>query len=151
MNCSADYDNIENRVMVGQGDKKHWLPVSFNESFSSVSPLVWLKIMTIPNSEIKFKIWRSDTVASVKLVIQLMTGISMTHQQLHYSGNTQGIRLLDDRTMESYNIKSGHILSLVLSLTGGPPMIYFGPTNHLYMLGDEPKLLSVSLSRSLWF
>lgn len=135
----------DRRIGAGSGWSFHYLPLLGHEGKSSSPPRVQLKIMTIPNSEITFAVLSSDMIASVKMVIQLMTGISFTNQQLHYSGNVQGVQLLDNnRTLKSYNIKSGHILSLVLYLNGCPPMAYFGPTERLYILGDEPKLLSVS-------
>lgn len=76
-----------------------------------------LKIVSLVGDEKMVDVEPSDTVLALKEKLEEQEGIPPEQQRLVY----QGKQLKDDRSIESYNLKGGAILHLVVALRGGIP------------------------------
>lgn len=74
-----------------------------------------IKVKTLTGKLIEIDIEPTDTIMRIKERVEEKEGIPPPQQRLIFGGRA----LADENTAESYNIKAGSSLHLVLSLRGG--------------------------------
>ena len=73
-----------------------------------------LYIKTLVGKEIKLNLELDTTIAVVKQKIEELEGIPPIQQRLVFSGR----QMIDDKTLEEYNVQPGSYFHLVLALRG---------------------------------
>lgn len=74
-----------------------------------------LKVVTLTGDEKLIDVEPSDKILAIKEKLEEKEGIPPEQQRLIH----QGKQLKDDRTIDSYKLKGGTILHLVVALRGG--------------------------------
>ncbi|CAG9860754.1 unnamed protein product [Phyllotreta striolata] len=74
-----------------------------------------VKVVTLTGEERMIDVEPSDKIYSIKEKLEEKEGIPPVQQRLVF----QGKQLKDDRTINSYKLKGGTILHLVVALRGG--------------------------------
>ena len=73
-----------------------------------------LYIKTLVGKEIKLNLELDTTIAVVKQKIEELEGIPPIQQRLVFSGR----QMIDDKTLQEYNVQPGSYFHLVLALRG---------------------------------
>lgn len=74
-----------------------------------------LKVLTLTGDELEIDVEKEDTIRMVKERIEQREGIPPPQQRLIYEGK----QLKDDKSVESYKLRGGTTLHLVIALRGG--------------------------------
>lgn len=74
-----------------------------------------VKIITLSGEERVVEVESSDKIVIIKEKLEEQEGIPPEQQRLIY----QGRQLKDDKTVNSYKLKNGTVLHLVVALRGG--------------------------------
>lgn len=84
-----------------------------------------LKILTLTGGEHEIDVEPSDKIQIIKEKLEEIEGIPLQQQRLIY----QGKKLKDDQTINSYKLKGGTVIHLVVALRGGMSVLkYFVKT-----------------------
>ena len=81
-----------------------------------------VKVISITGQENVLSVDPTDTILSLKEKLEGCEGVGFPPDQLRLI--YKGKKLQDDRTVESYKIKNGGILKLVIALRSGIFFIY---------------------------
>jgi hypothetical protein len=74
-----------------------------------------ISIKTLTGRKIQANFESSDTIETVKLLLQEKEGIVIPQIRLIFNGK----QLDDAKTLEFYNIQSGAVMHMILALRGG--------------------------------
>lgn len=90
-----------------------------------------LKIVSLAGEEKTVDVEPIDTIWTVKERLEEQEGIPPEQQRLVY----QGKQLKNDRTVQSYNIKGGSVLHVLVALRGG----ILNPKLHPFLFNPRNK------------
>ncbi|CAF0875070.1 unnamed protein product [Rotaria sp. Silwood1] len=74
-----------------------------------------IKVKTLTGKEIEVDIDGTDKIERIKERVEEKEGIPPPQQRLIFGGK----QMLDDKTVNEYNVTAGSVLHLVLALRGG--------------------------------
>lgn len=78
-----------------------------------------LKILTLTGGEHEIDVEPTDKIETIKEKLEEIEGIPLQQQRLIY----QGKKLKDDQTINSYKLKGGTVIHLVVALRGGTNIV----------------------------